>query len=61
MLRASASGSPPWLEAKYHQIAWLSKTAPASAKHVLAQFRALQPRVEAPWDEKFDALERSLR
>ena len=61
LLGGVSSGSEEWLEAKYYQLACLSKTDRASAVKVWKQFKLLFPEVKSvTWNEKFAALESDL-
>jgi tetratricopeptide (TPR) repeat protein len=61
LLGGVESGSEEWFEAKYHQLACLTKTDRASAVKVWKQFKLLFPQVKsAAWKDKFAALEADL-
>jgi len=56
------AGSEKWFEAKHGLILLLSRVDPERARLALQQHRVLYPQLgPAPWGERLDAIERSLR
>jgi hypothetical protein len=56
LLAGLSKGSAEWFEAKYYQLACLSRTDPAAYTQVRDQFRLLYPQVPAPWGAKLAEL-----
>ena len=62
LIRGLTAGEDDWYEAKYHQIACLTKTDKPTAGKVYRQFKLLYPELGGnAWRGKFEEIGRSLR
>jgi hypothetical protein len=61
LLSGLQSGSPEWIEARYHSLRLLADEDPGRAREVLTQFKVLHPDLgKEPWATRFRELERTL-